>query len=46
MMEGSKVQIVQDKIHVSDVREILKQVEYFRKMQRIEKSRRDSMLWN
>jgi CRP-like cAMP-binding protein len=46
MMEGSKVQIVQDKIHVSDVREIPKQVEYFRKMQRIEKSRHDGMLWN
>jgi CRP-like cAMP-binding protein len=46
MMEGSKVQIIQDKIYVSDIREILKQVEYFRKMQRIEKSRRDGMLRN
>jgi CRP-like cAMP-binding protein len=46
MMEGSKVQIVQEKIYVPDIREIPKQVEYFRKMQRIEKSRRNGMTWN
>ncbi|MCL2878930.1 MAG: cyclic nucleotide-binding domain-containing protein [Treponema sp.] len=42
MMENRKIQIVGDKIYAFDVSEIAKQTEYFRKMQRIEKARRDS----
>ena len=42
MMENKKIQIVSDKIYAVDVSEITKQSEYFRKMQKIEKARRDS----
>jgi len=42
MVENKKIQIVNDKMHSMDVSEITKQSEYFRKMQKIEKARRDS----
>jgi hypothetical protein len=42
MMENKKIQIVSDKIYAVDVSEVTKQTEYFRKMQKIEKARRES----
>jgi len=39
MLENKKIQIDNDKIQVSSVMEVFKQVEYYRKMQKIEKSR-------
>ena len=42
MMENKKIQIVNDKIYAMDVSEITKQTEYFRKMQKIEKARREN----
>jgi hypothetical protein len=42
MMENKKIQIIQDKVHTVDVSEITKQTEYYRKMQRIEKARREN----
>ena len=39
MLENKKIQIENDKIHVTSVTEVFKQVEYYRKMQKIEKSR-------
>ncbi|MDR0402161.1 MAG: cyclic nucleotide-binding domain-containing protein [Treponema sp.] len=46
LMENKKIQILKerdkDKIYVLDVSEIAKQTEYYRKMQKIEKSRRES----
>jgi CRP-like cAMP-binding protein len=50
LMENKKIQIVKDKdkdkIHAMDVAEISKQTEYFRKMQKIDKARRESGVWN
>jgi CRP-like cAMP-binding protein len=43
--ENKKIQIVQDKIHIADRTEIVKQVEFYKKMQKIEKQRRESSLW-
>jgi CRP-like cAMP-binding protein len=43
--ENKKIQIVQDKIHTTDCTEIAKQVEFYRKMQKIEKQRREASLW-
>jgi CRP-like cAMP-binding protein len=42
LLDNRKVQVIDDKFAVNDVTEIQKQVEYYRKMQRIEKSRKDS----
>jgi CRP-like cAMP-binding protein len=42
MMENKKIQVIQDKVHTVDVSEISRQTEYFRKMQRIEKTRREN----
>jgi CRP-like cAMP-binding protein len=42
MMHNKKIQIIQDKVHTVDISEINKQTEYYRKMQRIEKARRDT----
>jgi hypothetical protein len=46
MMENKKIQVMKDKIYVHDVTEIAKETAYYRKMQRIEKARRDSASWN
>jgi CRP-like cAMP-binding protein len=40
MLENRKIQVVQDKIHAMDVAEIARQTDYFRKMRRLEMSRR------
>jgi CRP-like cAMP-binding protein len=45
MMENRKIQILKDKVYVVDVSEIVKQTEYYRKMQKIEKARRESAGW-
>jgi CRP-like cAMP-binding protein len=45
MMENRKIQILKDKVYVADVSEIVKQTEYYRKMQKIEKARRESAGW-
>jgi CRP-like cAMP-binding protein len=42
MLENKRIMIDKDKIHTTDVREISKQVEYYRKMQRIQKARQES----
>jgi CRP-like cAMP-binding protein len=42
ILENKNIQVVNDKIQVSSAEEILKQVEYFRKMDRIEKSRKET----
>jgi len=39
---NKKIQVINDKIHTTDVSDIFKQTEYFRKMERIEKSRREN----
>ncbi|MDR2663176.1 MAG: cyclic nucleotide-binding domain-containing protein [Treponema sp.] len=50
LMENKKIQIVKDKdkdkIHAMEVSEISKQTEYFRKMQKIDKARREGGVWN
>jgi len=42
MVENKKIQIINDKMYTMEVSEVTKQSEYFRKMQKIEKARRDS----
>ncbi|MDR0473607.1 MAG: cyclic nucleotide-binding domain-containing protein, partial [Treponema sp.] len=42
MLENKKIQILQDKVYTIEVCEISKQTEYFRKMQKIEKARREN----
>ncbi|MFW5777481.1 MAG: Crp/Fnr family transcriptional regulator, partial [Spirochaetota bacterium] len=41
MLKNSKVKAVENKIYTSDMEEIEKQAKYYRKMERIEKSRRE-----
>lgn len=43
LLENKKVQITDDRFVVSDVTEIQKQVEYYRKMQKIDRARRESV---
>jgi CRP-like cAMP-binding protein len=40
LLDNNKIKVVKDRLYTLDVWEISKQTEYFRKMQRIEKSRR------
>ena len=46
LFENSKLRIIDNKIHVSEVSEIDKQAKYFRKMEKIEKARRQSSMRN
>ena len=39
MMENSKMKLVDDRVHTSDVQEIVKQTEYFKRMEKINKAR-------
>ena len=39
MLENSKLKLVDNRIHATDVREIVKQTEYFRRMEKINKAR-------
>jgi CRP-like cAMP-binding protein len=45
MLENKKIQILHDKICTIEICEISKQTEYFRKMQKIEKARRENANW-
>jgi len=42
LTENKKVQVQNDKIHSTDVTDIFKQTEYYRKMERIERARREN----
>jgi CRP-like cAMP-binding protein len=44
LLENNKVRLVDNKIVVTDLSEIEKQTEYYRKMQKIEKARRDAQI--
>jgi CRP-like cAMP-binding protein len=44
LLENSKIRLADNKLLVMDVTEIEKQTEYYRKMQKIEKSRKDAQL--
>lgn len=46
LFENTKLRVLDNKIHVSEVVEIDKQTKYFRKMEKIEKSRRQSSMRN
>jgi CRP-like cAMP-binding protein len=44
LLENNKIRLVDNKIVVTDLSEIEKQTEYYRKMQKIEKARRDAQI--
>ena len=44
LFENTKLRVIDNKIHVSEVAEIEKQAKYFRKMEKIEKARRQASL--
>lgn len=44
LLENSKIRVVDNKVTVSDVSEVVKQTEYYRKMQKIERARREGSL--
>ena len=46
MLENKKIQIVDNKIHTTEVKEIIKQTEFYRKMQKIEMARKESRSHN
>ena len=41
LLQNSKIRSIDNRVHIVDVEEVEKQAKYFRKMQRIERSRRD-----
>ena len=43
LLENQKFRVIENKLNVIDVSEIEKQTEYYRKMQKIERSRREGM---
>jgi CRP-like cAMP-binding protein len=46
LLENQKIRVNDNKISLTDVSEVVKQTEYFRKMQKIERSRRESYVRN
>jgi hypothetical protein len=44
LFENSKLKIVDNRIHISDIEEIEKQAKYYRKMEKIEKARRQGSM--
>jgi CRP-like cAMP-binding protein len=42
LLKNSKVRAVDDRLHTTDIEELDKQAKYYRKMERIEKARRES----
>ena len=42
LLDNRKIQVVNDKIYTTVVGEIIKQTEFYRKMQKIEKARKES----
>ena len=49
LMENKNIQIIKnnekDRIYAMEASDIAKQTEYYRKMQKIEKARRDGTVW-
>jgi CRP-like cAMP-binding protein len=45
LLENKKIQILNGKIYLVEISEAIKQTEYYRKMQKIEKSRQQSTPW-
>ncbi|RKX77253.1 MAG: cAMP-binding protein [Spirochaetes bacterium] len=43
LFENKKIKLVENKIHVTDIEEIEKQAKYYRKMEKIEKARREGL---
>jgi hypothetical protein len=43
MLENKKMTIDGDKIHIVSIQEIIKQTEYYKKMQRIENARKEAL---
>jgi hypothetical protein len=46
LLENQKIRVIDNKIALTDVSEVVKQTEYFRKMQKIERARRESSVRN
>lgn len=46
LFENSKLRIVENKVHVSEVAEVAKQADYYRRIERIEKARRQGSIRN
>ncbi len=46
LLENQKIRVTDNKIALTDVSEVVKQTEYFRKMQKIERARRESSVRN
>lgn len=46
LFDNKKIQLIDNKIHITDVEEIEKQTKYYRKMEKIEKSRRQASMKN
>ena len=46
LLENQKIRVADNKIALTDVSEVVKQTEYFRKMQKIERARRESSVRN
>jgi CRP-like cAMP-binding protein len=44
LFENKKVKLIDNKIHVTDIEEVEKQAKYYRKMEKIEKARKNSSL--
>ncbi len=42
LMENNKVRVVDGKISITDTSEVVKQTEYYKKMQKIERARREA----
>jgi len=42
LLENSKIRVVDNKVTLTDVSEVVKQTEYYRKMQKIERARREA----
>ena len=44
LFDNKKVKLIDNKIHVTDIEEVEKQAKYYRKMEKIEKARKNSSL--
>jgi len=42
LLENPKIKVIDNKVSMMDVSEVVKQTEYYRKMQKIERARRES----
>ncbi|HOV64182.1 MAG TPA: cAMP-binding protein, partial [Spirochaetia bacterium] len=46
LFENSKIKVIDNKIHVTDIEEIDKQAKYYHKMEKIERARRQNAMKN